>query len=69
MRGWTSLAIAPGDPFRVVGVLLTNFHLPGSSPLRLTIAFAGEPALRRAYAAAMHERYRLLSYGDAMLIV
>lgn len=69
ITGWTRLAIAPGHAFRMVGALITNFHLPGSTPLRLTAAFAGEAMLRRAYAAAMAQQYRLLSYGDAMLIV
>lgn len=69
ITGWTRLAIAPGHAFRMVGALITNFHLPGSTPLRLTAAFSGEAVLRRAYAAALEERYRLLSYGDAMLIV
>lgn len=69
ITGWTRLVIAPGHAFRMVGALITNFHLPGSTPLRLTAAFAGETVLRHAYAAAMEARYRLLSYGDAMLIV
>lgn len=66
--GWTRLTIVPGHVFRVVGALVTNFHLPGSTPLRLTTAFAGEAFLRRAYVEAIQARYRLLSYGDAMLI-
>ena len=69
IREWTRLAIEPGHAFRVVEALITNFHLPGSTPLRLTMAFAGEALLRRAYAEAMSKRYRLLSYGDAMLIL
>jgi len=65
----TSLILAPGSSFAVVGGLLTNLHLPGSSLLALVGAFAGTEAVRRAYAVAVAERYRFYSYGDAMLIL
>lgn len=65
----TSLVIAPGERFLVVEGLLTNLHLPGSSLLALVSAFAGVETMRRAYAAAVAERYRFYSYGDAMLIL
>jgi S-adenosylmethionine:tRNA ribosyltransferase-isomerase len=61
--------IYPGFEFRVVGALLTNFHLPRSSLLMLVCAFAGREAVLAAYREAVAERYRFYSYGDAMLIV
>jgi S-adenosylmethionine:tRNA ribosyltransferase-isomerase len=64
-----SLFIYPGHDFRVVDGLLTNFHLPGSSLLMLVAAFAGRERVLTAYRAAVAERYRFYSYGDAMLIV
>jgi S-adenosylmethionine:tRNA ribosyltransferase-isomerase len=68
-RGATSLFIAPGHTFRVVGGLVTNFHVPRSSLLMLVSAFGGLELIRRAYAHAVAERYRFYSYGDAMLIL
>jgi len=65
----TDLFIYPGFPFRIVSGLLTNFHLPRSSLLMLVSAFAGRELVRTAYAAAIAERYRFYSYGDAMLIL
>lgn len=67
--GWTSLKILPGDPFRVVDVLMTNFHLPRSTLLMLVCAFAGREFVLGAYREAVRERYRFYSFGDAMLIV
>jgi S-adenosylmethionine:tRNA ribosyltransferase-isomerase len=66
--GETDLFVAPGFRFRVVGRLLTNFHLPRSSLLMLVAAFGGLENIRRAYAHAIARRYRFFSYGDAMLI-
>lgn len=66
--GRTSLFIRPGHRFRLVDALVTNFHLPGSTLLALVAAFAGPQLMRRAYAAAVAERYRFYSFGDAMLI-
>ena len=60
---------APGDSFRVIDALVTNFHLPGSTPLLLVAAFAGLDLIRRAYAEAIRAEYRFYSYGDAMLIL
>lgn len=68
-EGWTSLRILPGDDFRVIDVLITNFHLPKSTLLMLVSAFAGTEFVRRAYAEAVRERYRFYSFGDAMLIL
>jgi S-adenosylmethionine:tRNA ribosyltransferase-isomerase len=68
-HGLTSLFIHPGYRFRVIGGLLTNFHLPRSTPLLAVSALAGRERLLAAYGEAMHLRYRFLSYGDAMLIL
>lgn len=67
--GTTSLFIIPGHQFRVVGGLLTNFHLPRSSLLLLVAAFAGRDHVLAAYREAVAQRYRFYSYGDAMLIL
>jgi len=67
--GSTDLFITPGYHFRGVGALLTNFHLPRSTLLMLVSAFARPEQIRAAYEAAIAERYRFFSYGDAMLIV
>src|SRR5215467_4637725 len=67
-HGETSLFITPGFDFRVVDALVTNFHLPQTTLLMLVSAFAGIKFLREAYAAAVQQRYRFYSYGDAMFI-
>ena len=67
--GSTDLFIYPGFAFQVVGGLLTNFHVPRSSLLMLVSAFAGRDLVRSAYHAAIAERYRFYSYGDAMLVL
>jgi len=66
--GRSSLFITPGYDFRVVDVLLTNFHLPSSTLLMLVCAFGGRQRLLAAYAEAVEARYRFYSYGDAMLL-
>jgi S-adenosylmethionine:tRNA ribosyltransferase-isomerase len=58
--------IQPGYAFRVVDALLTNFHQPRSTLLALVSAFAGHARVLEAYALAVREGYRFLSYGDAM---
>jgi len=63
------LFIFPGFRFHVAGGLFTNFHLPRSSLLMLVSAFAGRERVLEAYRAAIAERYRFYSYGDAMLIL
>lgn len=68
-QGDTDLFMYPGAEFTIVGGLLTNFHLPQSSLLMLVSAFAGRDRVRSAYDAAIAERYRFYSYGDAMLIL
>lgn len=67
--GWADLFIYPGFRFKVVGRLITNFHLPASTPLLLVCAFAGKDLIFRAYEEAVAQKYRFLSYGDAMLIL
>ena len=67
--GWTALKILPGDPFHVIDVLVTNFHLPKSTLLMLVSAFAGTEFVREAYRQAVAERYRFYSFGDAMLLL
>jgi S-adenosylmethionine:tRNA ribosyltransferase-isomerase len=66
--GATDLFIFPGFQFLLVQGLLTNFHLPRSSLLMLVSAFGGSAHVLAAYAAAIAERYRFYSYGDAMLV-
>jgi S-adenosylmethionine:tRNA ribosyltransferase-isomerase len=68
-EGWTSLRILPGDPFRMVDVLMTNFHLPRSTLLMLVCAFGGTEFVLSAYREAVRERYRFYSFGDAMLLL
>jgi S-adenosylmethionine:tRNA ribosyltransferase-isomerase len=60
--------IYPGFAFRVVGALLTNFHLPQSTLLMLVCAFAGQQRVLDAYRHAVAERYRFYSYGDCMFV-
>lgn len=73
-RGTTDLFITPGSRFLWTGALLTNFHVPRSTPLALVAAFAahagapdGLDLVQRAYAAAVEQEYRFFSYGDASL--
>ncbi|MGH9405511.1 MAG: tRNA preQ1(34) S-adenosylmethionine ribosyltransferase-isomerase QueA [Terriglobia bacterium] len=68
-RGETALFITPGFRFKVIGALLTNFHLPRSTLLMLVCAFAGRDFTLRCYERAAERRYRFYSYGDCMLIV
>lgn len=67
-EGETELFIYPGFEFRVVDGLVTNFHLPGSTLLLLTAAFASRDVMMGAYRLAVAEKYRFFSYGDAMFI-
>jgi S-adenosylmethionine:tRNA ribosyltransferase-isomerase len=66
--GETRLLVQPGHEWRVVDGLLTNFHLPRSTLLALVCAFGGTERILEAYRLAVRERYRLFSYGDAMLL-
>lgn len=66
--GETRLYVTPGYRFRVVDCMLTNFHAPESTLLMLISAFAGYERVMAAYRHAVAQRYRFLSYGDAMFI-
>jgi S-adenosylmethionine:tRNA ribosyltransferase-isomerase len=66
--GEADLFIYPGFRFKVMGALLTNFHLPKSTLLMLVSAFAGRELVLKAYEHAVRERYRFYSYGDCMFI-
>ena len=66
--GEADIFIYPGYRFRIVDLLLTNFHAPRSTVLMLTAAFAGSDRLRHAYKQALEKGYSFLSYGDSMLI-
>ena len=67
-KGYTKLFIYPGYKFKVVDRLITNFHLPQSSLLMLVSAFIGYDNMQLIYKTAIEEKYRFLSYGDAMLL-
>ena len=69
VSGQADLFILPGHHFRLVDAMITNFHLPRSTLLMLVSAFAGRERILQAYQAAIEERYRFYSFGDAMLIV
>jgi S-adenosylmethionine:tRNA ribosyltransferase-isomerase len=69
LEGRAGLYITPGYRFRVVGALLTNFHLPRTSLLVLVSAFAGRELILKAYRHALDAGYRFYSYGDATLLV
>jgi S-adenosylmethionine:tRNA ribosyltransferase-isomerase len=71
--GQADLFIYPGYRFKAVDALVTNFHLPDSTPLLLACAFYGGDSerpfsLKPAYEEAIRQKYRFYSYGDAMLI-
>jgi S-adenosylmethionine:tRNA ribosyltransferase-isomerase len=68
LRGSTSIYITPGYEFLAVDTLLTNFHLPRSTVLTLTMAFAGVERIMESYREAIASGYRFFSFGDAMLV-
>ncbi len=68
-KGLTNKFIYPPYKFRVVDILVTNFHLPKSTLLLLVSAFAERELIFKAYTEAMNNGYRFYSYGDAMLII
>lgn len=67
--GWTDIFIYPGYRFRILDGLITNFHLPESTLIMLVSALAGREQTLAAYEAAIQERYRFFSFGDAMLVI
>lgn len=66
--GWTEIFIYPGYKFKVLDMLITNFHLPESTLIMLVSALAGQEQVLNAYEQAVKERYRFFSFGDAMII-
>jgi S-adenosylmethionine:tRNA ribosyltransferase-isomerase len=66
--GEADIFIHPGYEFRVVGALLTNFHLPQSTLLMLVCAFGGTEPVMEAYRHAVEQKYRFYSYGDCMFV-
>ncbi|MBM2845514.1 MAG: S-adenosylmethionine/tRNA-ribosyltransferase-iso merase [Bacteroidetes bacterium] len=68
-KGWTDKFIFPPYDFKITDRLITNFHMPESTLLMLTAAFAGRDFIMRAYKKAIKEGYRFYSYGDATLII
>lgn len=67
-NGWTSIFIYPGYEFKGIDAMITNFHLPKSTLIMLISALAGREHVLHAYEAAVEEKYRFFSFGDAMLI-
>ncbi len=68
-EGWTNTFIHPPYDFNVADALVTNFHLPKTSLLIMTCAFAGYDLAMEAYKKAIKDKYRFFSYGDAMLVL
>lgn len=68
LSGEADIFIYPGYEFKTIDVLMTNFHMPESTVLMLTAAFAGWEHLKPAYEHAVAKKYRFFSYGDSMLI-
>ena len=67
-RGWTDKFIYPPYAFKVTQKLITNFHVPESTLLMLVSALGGTDYVMKAYKKALKDKYRFLSYGDAMLV-
>ena len=67
--GWTDKFIFPPYDFKICNAMITNFHLPQSTLLMMACAFGGYELMRDAYEIAKKEKYRFLTYGDAMLII
>jgi S-adenosylmethionine:tRNA ribosyltransferase-isomerase len=68
-EGWTNIFIHPPYNFNIADALVTNFHLPKTSLLIMTCAFAGYDLTMEAYKKAIKDKYRFFSYGDAMLVI
>ena len=67
-EGWTDIFIYPGFEYKAVDGMVTNFHLPKSTLIMMISALAGKDFVMQAYEAAIEEKYRFFSFGDAMLI-
>jgi S-adenosylmethionine:tRNA ribosyltransferase-isomerase len=68
-ENWTNIFIHPPYDFSIANSLITNFHLPKTSLLIMTCAFAGYDLTMEAYQTAIKEKYRFFGYGDALLII
>jgi S-adenosylmethionine:tRNA ribosyltransferase-isomerase len=68
-NGWTNKFIFPPYEFSIANCMVTNFHMPKSTLMMMTSAFAGHDFMLRAYEEANKKKYNLFSYGDAMLII
>ncbi|MBU6158514.1 MAG: tRNA preQ1(34) S-adenosylmethionine ribosyltransferase-isomerase QueA [Bacteroidetes bacterium] len=68
-EGWTNIFLHPPYDFNIADSLLTNFHMPKTGLLIMSCAFAGYDLIMEAYKKAIKDKYRLLSYGDALLII
>ena len=67
--GWTNKFIYPPFDFSLADAMVTNFHTPKSTLLMMISAFCGHDLMMKAYKEAIQEKYRVYSYGDAMLII
>jgi len=67
-EGFTKIYIYPGNEFKIIDALITNFHLPMSTLLVLVCAFAGKEFVMNSYLEALKKKYRFYSFGDAMFI-
>jgi S-adenosylmethionine:tRNA ribosyltransferase-isomerase len=67
--GWTDKFIFPPYDFKICNAMITNFHQPESTLLMMTAAFGGYDLIMEAYNVAKKEKYKFLTYGDAMLII
>jgi S-adenosylmethionine:tRNA ribosyltransferase-isomerase len=67
--GWTNLFIHPPYDFSIANCMITNFHQPKSGLMIMAAAFGGYDLIMKAYETALKEKYRFLTYGDAMLIL
>lgn len=68
-EGWTDKFLFPPHEFRICNAMITNFHMPESTLLMMAAAFGGYDNIMNAYEVAKKEKYRFLTYGDAMLII
>ena len=68
-EGWTDRFIFPPYDFKICSAMVTNFHSPESTLLMMAAAFGGYDLIMQAYQTAKKEKYKFLTYGDAMLIV
>lgn len=68
-EGWTNTFIHPPYEFNIANALVTNFHLPKTSLMIMTAAFAGYDLTIEAYKKAIKDKYRFFSYGDSLLII